>query len=285
MLNLKEKQILKSNGRSVQKKLLDISIVIVSYNVKDFLEQTLNSILKASHNLKVEILIVDNRSSDGSPEMVKNKFPKVHLIENNVNLGFAVANNQALKKVNGRYVLLINPDTIVQEDTLTTMIEFFSENPEAGAAGCKILNADGSLQLACRRSFPTPFVAFSKIIGLSRLFPRSRWFGKYNLTYLDPDGIASVDAVSGSFIFFRREILDSVGYFDESFFMYGEDLDWCYRIKKAGWQIYYVPKTQIIHYKGETYGEIKFKVTFNNIWWWVDPLKFYTNCSENTDVD
>jgi GT2 family glycosyltransferase/lipopolysaccharide/colanic/teichoic acid biosynthesis glycosyltransferase len=230
----------------------DVSVIIVNYNVRDFLEQCLHSLRRACQHLKAEVMVVDNASRDSSTQMVKRRFPWVQLMENRVNVGFARANNQALKRASGRYILLINPDTLAREDTVEAMSEFMDAHPEAGAVGCKILNPDGTLQLSCRRSFPTPWVALSKILGLGRLFPWSRLFGKYNLTYLDSDKTAEVDALSGSFMFLRPEALKKVGLLDEEYFMYGEDLDLCYRIKKAGWKIYYVPTTQIIHYKGRS---------------------------------
>ncbi|HDZ10795.1 MAG TPA: glycosyltransferase, partial [Bacteroidetes bacterium] len=227
-----------------------ISIIIVNFNVRDFLAQTLRSVKKATRSISSQIIVVDNHSSDGSSEIVEKNFPGVVLLKNTENIGFARANNQALKIARGKYLVLLNPDTIVQEDTFETLIRFFDTHPEAGMAGCRILNPDGTLQLACRRSFPTPWVAFTKLVGLDGFFPKSRLFGRYNLTYLDPNRPAEVDAISGSFMMVRREVYEQVGALDERFFMYGEDLDWCFRIKKAGWQIYYVPKTQIIHYKG-----------------------------------
>lgn len=231
---------------------MQLSVIIVNYNVRPFLENALVSLRKAMANIKGEIFVVDNASDDGSVEIVQSKFPKVHLLANSKNLGFAAANNLALRRSRGKYILLINPDTIVQEDTLRTMIDFFDKNPDVGLAGCKILNPDGTLELASRRSFPTPWVAFTKIIGLSTLFPNTKMFGKYNLTYLHPDETYEVDAVSGSFMFLRREVYENVGELDEQFFMYGEDIDWCYRIQQAGWKIFYVHSTQIIHYKGES---------------------------------
>ncbi|MBI4810097.1 MAG: glycosyltransferase family 2 protein, partial [Ignavibacteriales bacterium] len=229
-----------------------LSIIIVNYNVRPFLENSLLSVRRAMKGIDGEVFVVDNASDDGSVEMVLQKFSDVKLIVNEKNVGFAVANNLAIKEARGEYLLLLNPDTILQEDTLHIMIEFLDRNRDAGLIGCKILNPDGTLQLACRRSFPTPWVAFTKIVGLSNLFSRNPLFGKYNLAYLDPDKTYEVDAVSGSFMFVRRQVIDSVGVLDEQFFMYGEDLDWCYRIKKAGWKIYYVHGTQVIHYKGES---------------------------------
>jgi GT2 family glycosyltransferase len=231
---------------------VDLSVIIVNFNVRAFLENALVSVRRALEGLRGEVIVVDNASDDGSVEMVRQKFPEAAVIANQTNLGFAAANNLALKKARGRYVLLLNPDTIVQEDTFTTMVAFMDGHVDVGAAGCKVLNPDGTLQLACRRSFPTPWVAFTKIAGLSSLFPHSRTFGRYNLTYLDPDQSVEVEALSGSFMVIRREAYEAVGGLDEQFFLYGEDLDWCYRFKQAGWKIFYVHQTQIVHYKGES---------------------------------
>ncbi len=231
---------------------MDISVVIVSYNVASFLDQALITLKDAVQGLEYEVYVVDNASKDESVSMVRKRHPWVKLIENDDNIGFAKANNQALKKVTGRYILLLNPDTVLRQDTLKTMVRFLDEHSEAGIAGCKVVNPDGSLQLACRRGFPTPGVAFFKMVGLSDLFPKSKTFGAYNLTYLDPDSVTEVDAVSGSFMMLRKEVFDKVGFLDEEFFMYGEDLDICYRAKQAGWKIFYVPYTEIIHFKGES---------------------------------
>lgn len=232
--------------------MTDLSIIIVNYNVKEFLKNLLHSIKKASQNLSTEIIVVDNASDDGSIEMLREKFPEVKLIANDKNLGFGKANNIGLQLAKGKYILLINPDTLVAEDTFTKLIEFFETHPDAGMVGCKILNPDGTLQLACRRSFPGPWTSFTKVTGLSTLFPKSKLFAKYNLTYLDENQTYEVDAISGSFMMMRKEVYDKVGGFDEQFFMYGEDLDLCFRIQKAGYKIYYVHTAQIIHYKGES---------------------------------
>ncbi len=229
-----------------------LSVIIVNYNVRAFLENALVALRESMKGIDAEVFVVDNASDDGSVEMVRQKFPEVNCIVSPRNIGFAAANNIALGRCRGEFILLLNPDTLVQEDTMKRMTEFLQNNPDAGLAGCKILNPDGSLQLACRRTFPRPWVAFSKIVGLSALFPGSRLFGKYNLTYLDPSQLHEVDAVSGSFMILRRKVYEDISGLDEQFFMYGEDLDWCYRIKEAGWKIFYVPSTQIIHYKGES---------------------------------
>jgi len=231
---------------------MQLSVIIVNYNVRQFLENALTSLRRAMEGIDGEIFVVDNASDDGSVAMVRSTFPDVSVIAHTENIGFARANNLALKKARGEFVLLINPDTIVQEDTLRQMLHFFQEHPDAGLAGCKILNPDGTFQLPCRRSFPTPWVAFTKIFGLSALFPSSRVFGRYNLTYLSPDETYEVDAVSGSFMMIRRAAYERVGGLDEVFFMYGEDLDWCFRVRQAGFRVYYVHSTQIIHFKGES---------------------------------
>lgn len=231
---------------------MDLSIIIVNYNVKEFLQNLIHSLEKASTGLTKEIFIIDNASDDGSIEFIREKFPQVNLIVNSKNLGFGKANNSGLKEAAGKYLLMINPDTIVAEDTLEKMIGFFESNKEVGLAGCKILNPDGTLQLACRRSFPGPWVSFTKVTGLSSIFPKSKLFARYNLTYLDENQTYEVDAISGSFMMMKREVYEKVGGFDEQFFMYGEDLDLCYRIQKSGYKVYYVHTTQIIHYKGES---------------------------------
>jgi hypothetical protein len=232
--------------------MIDLSIIIVNYNVKEFLKNLLNSLQKAVKNLNTEIIIVDNASTDGSVEEISRVFKDVQIIANIKNLGFGKANNIALEKAKGKYILLINPDTIVREDTFSKMIEFFETNNQAGMLGCKVLNPDGSLQLPCRRSFPTPWVSFTKVAGLSSLFPNSRLFAKYNLTYLDENEVNEVDAISGAFMMLRREVYEKIGGFDPQFFMYGEDLDLCYRTQQSGYKVYYVPHTEIIHYKGES---------------------------------
>ena len=231
---------------------MDLSIIIVNYNVKEFLQNLLHSIEKASSNISKEIIVIDNASDDGSVEVIKDKFPSVILLENKINFGFGKANNQALAKAKGKYILFINPDCIVSEDTFDKMISFFENHSECGLAGCKILNSDGTLQLACRRSFPGPWTSFTKVTGLSNFFPKSKIFARYNLTYLDENKTYEVDAVSGSFMMMRREVYDKVGGFDEQFFMYGEDLDLCYRVQKSGSKVFYVNITQVIHYKGES---------------------------------
>jgi GT2 family glycosyltransferase len=238
----------------------DLSIIIVNYNVRAFLEQCLIAIGRAHGSLDIEVFVVDNASVDGSQAMVRRKFPDVNLIENRTNVGFSTANNQAINEAHGEYILILNPDTLIQEDTLAVLKKFLDERQDVGAAGCKLLNPDGSFQIASRRSFPTPWVAFCRIVGLSRAFPKSRLFGQYNVTYLDPDEEAEIDVLSGSLMMLRKSVLDRVGYFDEDYFMYGEDIDLSYRIKKAGWKIMYTPLTKAIHYKGESSKKSEFSI-------------------------
>lgn len=230
----------------------ELSVIIVSYNVKDYLRQCLRSVLRATTAIDAEIIVVDNDSSDGSAVMVTEEFPGVTLVRNPENAGFARANNQGLLLANSRYVALVNPDTLMQDETFQVCLDFLDAHPDAGVVGCRINNPDTTLQRACRRSYPTPWVAFTKLSGLSRLFPGSRLFGRYNVTYLDENEVSEVEAISGSFMVVRQDAVQSAGYLDESFFMYGEDLDWCYRIREQGWKIVYLPHTQIIHYKGKS---------------------------------
>ena len=232
--------------------MVDISIITVNYNVKEFVLNLIYSLKKALANFSYEIIVVDNASLDGSVEFLQEKFNDVTLIANKINVGFGKANNQALEIAKGEYLLLINPDAIVREDTFEKMISFFKRTKEAGLAGCKVLNPNGTLQLACRRGFPGPWTSFTKVTGLSTIFPKSKILAKYNLTYLDENKTYEVDAISGSFMMLKKEVYKKVGGFDPDFFMYGEDLDFCYRIQKAGYKVYYVHDTEVIHYKGES---------------------------------
>jgi len=231
---------------------MKLSVVIVNYNVKYFLEQCLHSVIKACEDLTSEIIVVDNNSVDGSVKMVKEKFPDVHLLENKENMGFSKANNQAIRKAKGEYVLLLNPDTIVEDDTLHKCVQFMDEHDDAGGLGVKMLDGKGKFLPESKRGLPYPSVAFYKIFGLSALFPKSRLFGKYHLGYLDKEKTHQVDVLSGAFMMLRKTTLDKTGLLDESFFMYGEDIDLSYRITQAGYKNYYYPGTRIIHYKGES---------------------------------
>ena len=231
---------------------MTLSIIIVNYNVEHFLHQCLKSIETATKNISTEIFVVDNNSVDNSVNMLNNEFSYVNLIINHENQGFSKANNQAIKQAKGKYILLLNPDTIIQENTLYETISFFEENPNAGGLGVKMIDGNGNFLPESKRSLPKPSIAFYKIFGLSRLFPKSKRFGQYHLNYMDEDEICEIDVISGAFLMTRKVIIDKIGMLDESFFMYGEDIDLSYRIQKSGYKNFYFPKTSIIHYKGES---------------------------------
>lgn len=230
---------------------MNISIIIVNYKVKYFLQQCLLSVRKATANISAEFFVVDNNSQDDSVEYLKPLFPEVHFIANTENVGFARANNQAIRLASGKYILLLNPDTLLGEDVLTRTIRFMDEHPDAGGVGVKMINGKGDFLPESKRSMPTPWVSFCKIFGLSALFPDSRIFGRYALGYLSKDEIHAIDVLAGAYMLLRREALDKAGLLDENFFMYGEDIDLSYRITCAGYRNYYLPE-KILHYKGES---------------------------------
>jgi GT2 family glycosyltransferase len=231
---------------------MQLSVIIVNYNVKYFLEHCLLSVLYASKNVKAEIFVVDNLSQDGSVEMVKEKFPWVKLIANKENVGFSKANNQAIKIAKGEYILLLNPDTVVEEACFNKVVSFMDQTPDAGAVGVKMIDGSGKFLPESKRGLPTPDVAFYKIFGLAALFPKSKRFGKYHLGFLDKNETHKVDVLAGAFMMVRKEIIEVTKGFDEVFFMYGEDIDLSYRIQKGGYNNVYFPETRIIHYKGES---------------------------------
>ena len=224
----------------------------MNYNVEHFLEQCLNSVRQALHGINAEIFVVDNHSIDASVEMVKSKFPEVKIIENKLNVGFSRANNQAIMLSSSEYVLLLNPDTVVEEDTFEKVIDFMDQHPIAGGLGVRMVDGKGHFLPESKRGLPTPMVAFYKIFGLSRLFPGSKLFGRYHAGHLSEFEINEVDVLSGAFMLLRSSALEKTGLLDEEFFMYGEDIDLSYRVLKEGYKNYYFPKTTIIHYKGES---------------------------------
>ena len=232
----------------------NVSLLIVSYNVRQYIAHAIDAIIKSDLD-DFEIIIIDNNSFDNTASYLKERYShlrQIKIVQNEENVGFGKAINQAASLAKGQYYLILNPDTIIQEETISTLKEYLDSNPEVGMVGPKVLNADGTLQLACKRSFPTLGVALPKLLGFSRIFPKSKWAGKYNLTYLDEDEISSVDAISGSCMFIRSFLFHELKGFDERFFMFGEDLDLCSRIWKNNYEIHYVPNTQIVHYQGES---------------------------------
>ena len=229
-----------------------LSIVIVNYNVKHFLEQTLLSVHKAIQGLDTEVFVVDNNSVDGSVELVESKFPWVKLIALKGNTGFSRGNNVAIKRAKGNYILLLNPDTVLQEDTLKICLEFADQRENFGALGVRMIDGKGKFLPESKRGLPTPRRAFYKMCGLSSLLPKSKEFGGYHLKYLDEDKNHEVEVLSGAFMFMKRSVLDQVGLLDETFFMYGEDIDLSYRITQSGAKNFYCSDTTVIHYKGES---------------------------------
>jgi len=241
----------------------DLGIVIVNYNVRDLLRDCLASLYDSRGNLTFAVCVVDNGSTDGSADMVAAEFPQVNLIRAR-NGGYAVGNNLGLRALGfveeqhmpgegtPRYALLLNPDTLLPPSALADMLAFMEAHPQAGIAGPRLVREDGSLDKACRRSFPTPEVALYRLSGLSRLFPRSRRFGRYNVTYLPADVTTEVDSVVGAFMLIRAEVLAQIGLLDERYFMYAEDLDFCYRARQQGWQVWYNADVTVLHYKGRS---------------------------------
>lgn len=245
---------------------MKLSVVIVNYNVKYFLEQCLHAALKAAEKVDSEIIVVDNDSVDGSCQMVEEKFPGITLIANKENVGFSKANNQAIKIAKGEYILLLNPDTVVEENSFLKITAFMDKTPDAGGLGVKMIDGKGRFLPESKRGLPTPEVAFWKMFGFSKLFPHSKRFARYHLGYLDNDQVHEVEVLAGAFMLLRSETLDKVGLLDEDYFMYGEDIDLSYRITKGGYKNYYFPETTIIHYKGESTkkGSINYVKVFYN---------------------
>lgn len=236
---------------------MDLSVIIVSYNVKYYLEQCLHSLYKSAGNLiDMEVFVVDNASSDKSVDYLnqqfpQEKFPSLRIIENNRNVGFGRANNQAIKEAKGEFILFLNPDTILTEKTLSDCLTFARKHNNLGGLGTMMLRDGGSFAYESRRGLPTPWVSLCKMTGLNSLFPKSRIFGKYYMRYLDINQPTEIEIISGAFYLTRKKVLDEVGYFDEDFFMYGEDIDLSYRMILGGYKNFYYP-TPILHYKGES---------------------------------
>lgn len=240
--------------------MVDLGIVIVNWNTRDLLRKCLQTVMASQGEFTFEVVVVDNASDDGSPAMVREEFPDVKLIASETNGGFSYGNNLGLRALGygdagetasdaPRYALLLNPDTEVPPESLVKMVQFMDSRPDVGMAGPKLLLPDGSLDLACRRSFPTPIVSFYRFSGLAKMFPDSPRFGRYNMTFIDPDEEIEVDSVVGAYMQVRREAIQAVGLLDEEFFMYGEDLDWAYRVKTAGWKVVYHPEVIVWHIK------------------------------------
>lgn len=238
--------------KSRSKKNIDLSIIIVNWNTKKLLHDCIDSIYKNTEKLNFEVIVVDNDSKDGSAEMVKKEFPQVKLIVNDDNLGFAKANNKGIKIAKGRYVSLLNSDTVVKRKAYKIMVEFMDNNLHIGAVGPKVISPDDSIQYGCARHFPTPLSEFYSMTNLSQWFPKSKIFGKQRLTYWDHKDSRYIDLLLGACMVIRKKTVDDIGLMDEDFFIYGDDAEYCFRIKKAGWRIFYLPKAEIIHYSGQS---------------------------------
>ncbi|WP_152395455.1 glycosyltransferase family 2 protein [Paenibacillus guangzhouensis] len=241
---------------------MDLSIIILNYNTRQLTLDCLQSVYASTTSYRYEVILIDNNSSDDSVEHFQRQYPATQLIANEENVGFSRANNQGMRIAKGRYILLLNSDTIVELDTFEMMLQFMDSHPDVGASGCKVILPDGSLDKACRRGFPTPSASFYYAFGFSKMFPDNPRFNQYQLGYLSPDESYPIDCLVGAFMLVRREAMDQVGMLDEEFFMYGEDIDWCYRIKQAGWQNYYYPETFITHYKGASSRRKPYKIIY-----------------------
>jgi GT2 family glycosyltransferase len=248
---------------------MDLSIVILNYNTREHLRACIRALLAegstslSGGSIQTEVFVVDNASSDGSADMIAAEFAWLELIRSPRNGGFAFGNNQALRRARGATILLLNPDTLMPPGGIGRLLERLQAHPEAGIVGPKLLRPNGSMHLACRRSFPTPATAFYRFSGLARLFPGSRRFGRYNLTFVDPDLPIEVDAVCGACMLLRREVLERIGLLDERFFMYGEDLDWCLRAREAGWTVRYEPAVVVQHQHGAASRKRALRTTFH----------------------
>lgn len=244
---------------------MDLSIVVLNYNTRDHLRACLTALEAEVSSMEkdAEVFVVDNASSDGSAEIVEAEFGWVRLIRSPRNGGFAYGNNQALRQTRGNAILLLNPDALMPPGGLARMLDLLRAHPEAGIIGPKLLRPDGSMHLACRRSFPTPEIAFYRLSGLSRFLADSPRFGRYNLTFVDPDVPIEVDSVCGACLLVRRDVLERIGLLDERFFMYGEDLDWCLRTRQAGWTVRYEPSIVVQHQHGAASRKRALRTTFH----------------------
>ena len=235
---------------------LDVSVIVVNWNTQEVTCNCLRSIYEQPSRLACEVVVIDNASSDRSVEAIRQEFPQVRLIENKENRGFAAANNQGMALARGRYVLLLNSDTIVLDSALDKVIDFADEHADAAVVGCRVLNPDKTLQRTCFM-FPSLLNMFLAASYLYRLFPRNKFFGRERMTWWDRDDVREVDVVTGCFMLVRKGAIDQVGYMDDRFFMYGEETDWCYRFKRAGWKVLFAPVAEIIHLGGQSSDQVK----------------------------
>ena len=237
----------------MKQKTIDLSVIILNFNTRELTRICIESVLASTLGAyTIEVIVCDNASSDGTEEMVKKDFPGVFCIQNGKNVGFAAGNNPGIRKAKGRYILLLNSDTEVNKKTLAAMIAFMDNHPKAGAATCKLMLPDNTMDPACHRGIPSPWVAFTYMLKLELLFPKTKLFGEYHQGYKDLTTAHTIDCLSGAFFMVPRAVISTVGYLDEDYFMYAEDIDWAYRIQKAGWEIWYNPEVSILHKKKQS---------------------------------
>jgi hypothetical protein len=250
--------------------MFDVCISIVTWNGLDLLRACLESVYAGTKRVSFSVVVVDNASTEDIQGTVRREFPRVELIANTSNAGFARANNQALRLYAGkaRYFLLLNPDTVVSPGAIHNAVRYMDERKDVGIAGCKLVLPDGTLDWPCKRAFITPSMFFYRALGLDTRFPKSPRFGRYQLTYLDENELHEVDSVVGAFLLIRSETVNQIGLMDEQFFMYGEDLDWCYRAREANWKVVYYPYAQVVHHKGQSSA----KQSYRMIYWWYRAL-------------
>ena len=250
--------------------MLDVCLSVVAWNGRDLLRSCLESVFNTARKVSFSVVVVDNASTEDVQGMLRKDFPRVEIIRNGCNAGFARANNQVLRRYSGkaRYFLLLNPDTVVASGAIDDVVAYMDEHPEAGVIGCKLTKPDGTLDWPCKRSFLTPSMFLYRALHLDTLFPNSPRFGKYQLTYLDENQIHEVDSVVGAFLMIRAETVQQIGLLDEQFYMYGEDLDWCYRARRAGWKVVYYPEARVAHYKSQSSN----KRSYFMICWWYKAL-------------
>ena len=230
---------------------IDISICVVTFKARDYLRECLVSLSENTRRIRSEVIVVDNGSHDGTKELIESEFPTTRFIENEVNAGFTRPMNQAMRISSGRYLLQLNPDTVILENALEKMVNFMDEHQDIGICGPKVLNRDLTLQKSCRRGESRPWAVISYFLGLARLFPDRKFFGEYQMSYMEEDEIHPVAGVAGSCMVIRRDVIARIGYLDELFFAYQEDADFCFRARESGWKVYYYPEAQIIHYGGK----------------------------------
>ncbi len=242
-----------------------LSLCVVTYQAAPFLRECLESIRQFTPASSFEVIVVDNASSDGTLAMLEKEFPEVELVSNSANLGYAASMNKAMKVARGRYLVQLNPDTIVQKNSFDVLVTFMEQHPEVGICGPKVLNPDGTMQKSCRRGESTPLAVIAQFTGLARLFPASPRLAQYTMSYRDENEIHPVAGVSGSCMLVRREVVDQIGFLDERFFAYQEDADYCFRARRAGWLVYYVPTAQIIHFGGMGGSHVN---PYRSMWEW-----------------